>query len=159
MFYSGFTQTGNTPIYAGKTKEVPEEYQEQPQRKMRDMWKQKYFTLHLMHYCLSSILSCNLQRKAGWLVCPGSGWGQALSPHTTGSSARSLRHRRALQGHWGHPCQVSSTATCWRADSKGKASSLNNFTQAEMHIPQAHQHQDCPRQPAHIIPCTSSAAL
>lgn len=68
MFYSRFTQTGNTPTYAGKNREVPEEYQEQPQRKRRDVWKQKYFMLHLMH-CLSSIFRCHLWRKAGRLLC------------------------------------------------------------------------------------------
>lgn len=39
--------------------------------------------------------------------------GARLSPHhTPGSSARSLRHSRALGwAHGGHPCQVSSAAT------------------------------------------------
>lgn len=69
------------------------------------------------------------------------------SPHTTGSSARSLRHSRALSP-LRTPRQGSSTATahssnspCWRADYKDKATSLKQLqhrqSQPEMQTPPA----------------------
>lgn len=91
------------------------------------------------------------------------------SPHTTGSSARSLRHSRALSP-LRTPRQGSSTATahssnspCWRADYKDKATSLKQLqhrqSQPEMQTPPAHQQWKRPRKATHITPCVSSAAL
>lgn len=49
-----------------KKKEVLEECQEQPQKKMGDMWKQKYFMLHTWFIILlAAPLIFTYKRKTG----------------------------------------------------------------------------------------------
>lgn len=141
--------------------EVPEEYREQPQRKMRDVWKQKYFMVHLCIIVWAASLLSPLEEGS----CAGQAAGEEaqgqgeprLCPHTPGAALHA--HCSTLR----QPCQVSSTATastaatptCWGARSEDKASSLKQPTQPETQTPQTQQQQDSPRKGAHIIPCAS----